>query len=486
MVAILAGIAVAILPLSLSIVLGATLLAPLVMAVAWLLPNLRSIPSRWLLLGLLAALFAYFVWPRYAFIPIKALPIKHPQKILYLSLICFWLFCVFKSNELRERLVSRLTGHPWITASFATLVLTRWTSVAASEVWYYSSTRAFDDTLSVFLLYPLTLTIIGNRRAATVMAATLVAAGVLNALIAIPESYVKHSLFERFITLDLVDPGMAEQIISAKVRGGAYRAQASFDHPLLFVEFLVVTLPIAAFWALGGGRFRWASIFAVAAMCVGLVLVHSRSSLVGLLVLSVMTATLGLTRIARNARESPWPLVWAVFATPLILIASIGGIMVAGELLAGAGRDEYRSTLARQEMLRQGLPLIEAEWLLGYGPGLAGYVLGFRNTFDVVTLDNYYLAATLDSGVFFTMAFLIFGLSGAVRSGLLAVTNSDRAVWTTSGGLCAGIFGFFVMKGVLGTPLNNGLLMVLVALVVVVSDTSDSGGRRFGERAIEG
>lgn len=466
--AVLLGLALAGLPLSFGLGVSGLFIGFVVVLIVWLLPPFRNVPDRLLLWGLLSSLFLYFVWPRNAFIPIAALPIKHPQKLLYLSFFGIWLISCFKSSELRARIRENLRGHRLIVVLFWILVALRLGSVAVSKEVGYSFLRVTDEMLVQFALFPIVLSVVHTPRDVRLLVTTLVAAACCNAALALPEAALKRNLFERVITLDTLDPVTARQIIVAKFRGGSYRAQASFDHPLLFAEFLAMSLPFAAMSILRPGWRRSLWVIATLAICAGLVLARSRSAFGAALVVAAALAMLIVFRNMTSAQRSPWPLVFTIFVIPLLAVAGVAVVELLGGLVSGSGHEEYSSSASRIQMLGIGLPLVAEKPLMGHGAALGAYTLGFANTMNVLTLDNYFLSIALDSGVIYLAAYLLFGAAGmmiAARTGRSPL--NDVAEYSIA--ICASLGGFYAMKAVLGTPLNNGLLFVMVALALVLN-----------------
>lgn len=462
------GLAVAWLPLSFTLVLSTLLLLSLSGAVLLALPNAKSVPYKYLIWTLGLCLFLYFVWPKNVFIPIAALPVKHPQKILYLVFLMVWVAFLVKSVEMRRQFTISFAQNRTIVWLWIALIAWRFLTIFTSGEPVYSLFRFFDDFLTYFIVLPIVMTVVRSDADVRLMMNWLLAAAIVTSLFAMPEVLIKRNLFASISTLDLVDPVQAQQIISAKFRAGVYRAQSSFDHPLTFSEFLVTVMPWAIASLLVLRKRRWMMVSVIALIGLALMLTNSRSSIAASMIVTALLLFIAVMRNAQSGRRNPWPMIGATFLLPLAIFVTVLFSGSMQEILKGRTNVEYGSTQARVQMLDLGLPLVSEEPLLGYGPGLGARTLGFANTFDIITLDNYYLAAALESGIPYVVLLVALALVAFVKC-LRTVGDEDpRRAWLYAS-IAAGLVGFCAVKAVLGTPLNFPIFYLLVGLACVAS-----------------
>ncbi len=473
LVAVLVGLSVSVLPVQLSILFSGTIvmgLALLVMAVA---PPMTTVPARALAWGLVIVIAFYFIWPRNVFLPLRGLPVKHPQRLLYLMFLAYAFYVLVKCAPARAQLARGLKAVPWLSALWLVFVIWQLISLVLAKHALGLFGGWLVDTLVATLLYPLALLCLNSVRDCYRLFGGLLVAAVVNCLFAIPETLLHRNLFDRFVTLDGMDPEAVKQFLAAKLRGGQFRAQGAFDHPLLLAEFLAVNLPFALVLLLQRGR-RLLGAGAVSLLLMGLYLSHSRTALVaGVVAVSAMVLAL-IIRGARQGRRNPWPLVGALFAIPV----AVAGFVFASGLLqrvaAGTTATEASSTEARWAMLRGGWRLIQQEPVFGHGPGTAGYVLNFQNSAGVMTLDNYLLALGLDFGLPGLFLYLAVLAVTAWRALSIAVDATDNNRHFLAWALFGAVLAFAPIKMVLGTGLNNLLLYAWMAVVaaLVVSDST--------------
>lgn len=457
---LLLGGAIPLLPLPFTVVGGAMLMVPFFVVVVWQLPRLKNDPARALKWMLLTSLFLYCIWPRNVFIPIPALPVKHPQKMLYFLTLGFAFYAFIKSEAIRERLRQVWVQHRGSMSLFLTLMVWSALTTMVSDAPIHSAFVWLHEMLYVWAFLPVLLIVLREPEDFLHVVGVLLAAAVVNVGYAVPEVIWHRNIFESVTTLSDIDPAMARQLYAAKARGGAHRAQAAFDHPLLFAEFLAVLLPLALAGLAHARTRRWA-LLALPCIALGLLLSVSRvaavASAVGVFVLMVFV----LLRNAVSATRSAWPLVGTLITLPVVLAAlplMFGGV---DALLQGRDQTEYQSTLARQQMLTDGLSLLGDSWVMGYGPGMGALTLNFQSGDGVLTLDNYLLMLALDSGSVALLLYLAVILSLALRLGAQALDNRQSGLMSAAmlGALCA----FLAVKTVLGTNLNGYLLPLLFA-----------------------
>lgn len=414
-------------------------------------------------------LFAlYFLWPQGAFIASLKLPVKHPQKIAFLLFFLVWFFAVFKVASIRQRLLERAAMAKPLIAAVAAVITLSLLSCSTSIAPLFSLYRWAQETVWVVSIFFIALSLPRTLTQVHAALAALSCAALLNAAFALPETLRRKNLFERFNNLEAIDPVTAQAILEAKFRGGGYRAQATFDHPLLFAEFMLVVAPLACVVFVMAFR-RWKPVLVLAPLYLfGVLSTRSRVTLVvaGITLLFALIAW--LVRLLRQSQRNLVPLIQTVFALPALLAMLAAAAFLGSELVAGRNTDEFLSSLARLEMLRESWPLIQAEPWLGYGHGAGGFVLGFADSSGMMTLDNYFLAVVLDNGMP-TLIALLAALLLSFRKALGMVTASDAQVRRLGLAFAASLLTVILIKLVLGTGLNNGLMYLLMALPYVVS-----------------
>ncbi|MDF1690463.1 MAG: O-antigen ligase family protein [Cycloclasticus sp.] len=187
----------------------------------------------------------------------------------------------------------------------------------------------------------------------------------------------------------------------SRVRDGFYRAQSTFEHPLLLAEFSAIGVCFSLASILWNTKTKALSIFYTIVLILSVMaaaLTGSRSALI--------TIVVGAGVIIMLKLFSPKELVngGQQFVRKLLFIAMlIGAVGVSIPLVQviseGKTNSERTSTDGRVFMLNQGLENIEKRPIFGFGPGSAGELAGIKTGSGVTTLDNYFLAIAIESGI---------------------------------------------------------------------------------------
>ncbi|MFT3802105.1 MAG: O-antigen ligase family protein [Burkholderiaceae bacterium] len=475
--AVVLGLAIVLLPMPLKLALAAVVLGSGALLVTRRLPALADPPRRRLLWMFIVVYTLYFAWPRAAFLPILALPIKHPQKLLYYGFVLLWCVVMIRSDELRRRLADALSRHRGLSATIAFMLCWRIAAAVAATHPFYSLPRVIDEIVSLYLAFVIVVSLVDDERDARRLIAALIAVALFNVSTAIPEVAWRRNVFEPFITLNLLDPGMAQQIVGEKLRAGAVRAQAAFSHPLLFAEFLAVLIPFQlAAWITS--RRRWRHALLGLGMVLGIVLARTRT---GMLVAALGVVGMSVLVALLNRRRADGSAALVALGLPTLAVCAILFAMLAAPLIVGRSLEEMGSSYARVRMLYASLPMIARHPLLGHGPALGAYELDFRSAPEGVrTLDSHLLLAALDAGIPYLAAFVavIAGTAWTLIRHARATRPPSASIVFACAAVCA-TMGFLAFKLILGTDQNNSLMFVLAGLAVALDRSSrESGGVR--------
>jgi O-antigen ligase len=248
-------------------------------------------------------------------------------------------------------------------------------------------------------------------------------------------------------------PGLIENgvLISVGEREGFLRPAGTARHPIEFAVVLTMILPIALHYAaVDRHRSALARWWPVGALALALPISVSRSAIVGLCVgLAVLLPT--------------WPRAWR--RVTYALSAVLGGVMFV--LLPGflgalvglfTGISSDSSALSRTDSYGLALSYVERSPL--FGRGLGTFLPRYR------ILDNAYLGALIELGVFGVSALLALFVVGAVtvrRLRRTAPTDGVSIGPAVAASIAAGATSFALFDA-LSFPMAAGLLFLMVGL----------------------
>lgn len=479
--ALLMGMALPLLPIRFSIVAFGLVVLILAVVCVLLLPDKRRVPYRLIYAVFGIAVLMSFLWPNFAYVPIPALPTKNPERLVWATAIAYWLYTLSTNRELRERLARRISqpGIAWLVFG---LMAWRALSVPFSEYSIYGVylvVREYFEYLPA-LLFPLTwLRDLDDVRR---LARWLLYAVAATCVLALAEYVRGENLFIAFVPYDPTNEGFLRAVVESKLRGGQYRVQGSFDHPLLLAQFLGIALPLLLWlgWTDPSWRIRLLTLGTLLLLPAVMWFTRTRMALGLSAFIGALAVTLVVLAAARRPRTDNSNLRAAI---GLVALAAVGTAVLAFmvQLAIGRTQEEASSSMVRLMMLERAVEATASSPLVGEGPGIGGFQAAARGAGGLVTLDSYWLLLLLESGLPALLMLLALLAAGswrvvvAMRNGLDRPTDRARLAF----GLAA--LSFSLSSAVLGTPHNLPLMFMVLAALVALDDpdptpTTTAGG----------
>lgn len=427
----------------------------------------------------IAYIFAFALWPTYAGIKIGSAPLINIQRIGALLLLALFLLQLGMSAFAARRAVSKILSCR--SLSFFIFLYFGWRalSVMSSMDPIYSAFIVSVDLITQLLFFCLTLLLIKDfSDIKTCIKAILIGASVV-ILIGIIESVNEYNAFAEFAPKAALDRDYIASAISEKIRD-TYRVQATFLHPLVLAEYLVLIIPLAVYVAMSK---QFSSIFRVAALLIvvsGIYLLLRTGTRSGVLILGLEIAyALGITAIhdAKSLKTAKSFVRIVFFFCALIA----GAMALYGEgidLIKGRSESESMSSEARLDQLISGSRAVIENPMLGWGPGLAANYASTANvTTGQVSVDNYYLTIVVESGVPALFAFvgLLIMANIKARSGTVVGSNASRKL---ANYLSFSLFGFSIFCLILSIYEIFTIVFVMIAISALLSVHSSGDSQK--------
>lgn len=424
-IAVTFGTAAALLPNGISVRLFLLLFVGMSLIGSWAMRSkFNSVWLQFIFLSLSVEITFSVLWPRYIFFHISGLPSVNPFTLatmgcLYLSLVSLIFSPKFSSLVISS---ARKTGQvpKWI----AMYLLWRLITCFLGETPGLSVTNFLKEMVYVnsFILFGYIFA--SQENGSLILFRILAICGVLVGLAGIYEAFAEQNLFSRFASAgeDGDISGTLANIAAEKIRSGAYRAQSSFDHPIVFSQFVAALIPIAIYGILHEKNHLW-RLVSLAALPIALLSIlksGSRAGIVSVVLAFGLVATIMWLRALVHGRLSK---VVAFVSLPA-LIGGVGlGYLLLQELIAGRGQHEISSSGVRMMMLRNGINALADSPIIGFGQGQAIAKAGIINTNNLATIDNYFLSIALDSGYVGLALFVLVLVVFSYKSLMVAVKN---------------------------------------------------------------
>lgn len=441
----------------------------------WVLPKQRRAPGGLLIFLLLGLLATLHLWPPYVVYRFGGLPAISPIKLAWLALLVMGGYCVLASEDMMQRLKQRCSSHKLLVLLVPALLAWRFLSSALGEQPIPQVLTLVADILSCYVFFFIALAVLRDAGDVHRMLALLVVVAVVQALLASYESVVRHTLFSRFISVSDEDSAVQLDIIRQKFRDGRYRAQGTFEHPMVLAEFMGMMVPLAAaiFLTTRTRWMRWcsAAFVPLAVMVIGAS--GSRSGFAVLMAGALLAGILWLMpRRQLHGGSSRGVLLLATVALllPVFLLVGYVALQEMMALIAGRTASEVSSSMVRVLMMERGIPLIQDQPIFGYGSGLGAVKLGFYDG-TRFNIDNYWLGLTLDAGVVGLLLSGLFWL-GAIFYGLLLYYRYPDRNGTAAGLIAVSLTVLLIGKSVLSINSGFTVAYALVASLLVLAEAS--------------
>lgn len=437
-----------------------------VVILSFILRSNDSFAERLLLYSAVVYLVLSFLWPRYVAFWIPGFPSINLQRIANVVVLFVMFSSLFSVQSFRDRIVRSFKAFPFFWACFLVFEVFRFASVVFSKDFATSFYQFFNELFvhSVFVF--LGVLFGSSERYLRIFVYSVAVCLVFAFLVGAVETINQGNLFARF-----VDPenSYVQWALSNKVRGGEYRAQSTFGHPLTFAEFAAVGLCVSlALLCLRKSSF---STYALAALMVfvgvgSVLLARSRAgyaaAAVSCFFIFIGPLLVGLFKGRLTLRG----LVFWFLSIGFIFIAFVIVAFIVFDHAFGS-RSFDVSNSARITMFSRGGELLLESPIVGYGLGLAAEMIGVRAYSGVsrYTIDSLLLSYAVDSGVFAILAFLgclVAVFLSCFRS-LLAAEGRDWYIWY---GLIVATISFVVFKLILSLSDNNFFMFMIFGIAV--------------------
>lgn len=429
-------------------------------------------------LAIISCLFyigSSIVWPRYVALWIPSLPSINVQRIagIVFVIVIFW--GAVSSRWFRFEVGLSLRSHRFFWVGLILLVVFRTISVFFS-VNVASSIYQLVNEMFVHFIAVLLGVLLGSEwRLSRLFMKTVSVGFVVCFFVAVVELAIGRNVFASF-----VDPAntYVQWAMSEKARGGAYRVQSTFGHPLTFAEFASVgagaSILVASQWK--SKLVRWLGFAGFGLMGVAMVILAGSRAGYGAVavVASILVISPLANAIFRKRLSLAASVAWS-FALIAICTALSFSVMVVYDHAFGS-KAYSASNSARVLMLERGVDKTLDSPIFGYGVGMAADLVGTPSGTGVsnYTVDSLYISYMVDSG-FFAVA-ILFAISSLVVINVFRMAlfgrPEDWLFWFVVG---SAVVSMLIFKSVLSLPDNNYLLFSLMGLAVsrMSADTSE-------------
>ena len=424
-IAIAFGAAGALLPNGLSFRLFLLLFVGMSLVGSWALRSKsNTVWLNFIFISLATAISFSVLWPRYIFLHLSGLPSVNPLTLATMGCLYLSLVSLIFSPHFSARVISAVTSTGQVPKWIAMYLLWRLMACFLGETPALSVIGFVKELVYVnsFILFGYIFA--SQKNGGLVLFRILTICGVFVGLAGIYEAFTEHNLFSRFASAgeDGDVSGALANIAAEKVRAGAYRAQSTFDHPIVFAQFVAALIPISLYGILREKSLFW-RLVALASLPIALLSILKSGSRAGIVSVVVAFGLVAVVMWLRALVHGRLTKIVAFVSLPA-LMGGVGlGYLLLQELAAGRGQHEVSSSGVRMLMLRNGINALADSPIFGFGQGQAIAKAGVLNANNLATIDNYFLSIALDSGYVGLALFVLVLVVFSFKSLMVAVKN---------------------------------------------------------------
>lgn len=425
-----------------------------------------TVDQRLLRVWLAAVVVAATLWPSYMAIRVGGLPSIDLRKIVFgLSVLVFFYQCIARpilSRSWREL----APGAKWMCWAVAIYGLLRFVSAFLSPAPVASFLAVAWEWVYYYIPFFFVLFLMRDEESRHLFVRFVCLLSLAVLAFAIYERISGANPLLRFapVSNDLGELGTA--LTMSRLRDGVFRAQATFEHPLMLAEFAAIVAAFS-FGKVLNGRSAWERLYGFVvflASSAAAMLSGSRIAFVSLAAVVVAVSLATMVR-ARGPRK-----ITTAIATRLFVLLSIAALAAMAvpllqNLLLGRTATEASSSSARVQMLKDGIPAMLDAPFFGKGFGRATLEAGVFGSGGILTLDNYFLNVGIDAGVPALLIFIsLFMLPAWMAFKRITEEEGPEQPFLIAG--MAALIGLLAVRMILSIPYNLVFVFVIAALVV--------------------
>lgn len=428
------------------------------------------------------SLFVFALWPSYMFFKYGAFPAVDARKLASgLSIAVFAYLWVSRVNAFRS-LCQNSTVH-WRTAIMLILALIAWQLFASitSKSPIASIILVVWDIANYYFFFILGVLVFRGERLEHRFVSVLFTVSSMIFVFAIAEWVVGKNILVAIAPRNEAFAEFNAMLAIERARDGFFRAQGTFEHPLVLAEYsaMVACFCMAAVVFPGTRARRLAGFLTLTLAVLSAWLSGSRSAFIAIGLGLTVVVLLAVFHSKKHVGVAAGSMRKVLFIFSLCGVAALA-VPVGIQLSQGKSISESSSTEGRIYMLRVGVPSVLENPILGLGPGAAGSVASIKTGAGITTLDNHLLAIAIDTG----LIGLLLYLATLICPAWMAINRLTRGAGSSSMFLAGGVgavAAFIVTRSILSIPYNQ-VFAFLIAGMMVSATSRIAGEEVLDER----
>jgi hypothetical protein len=364
------------------------------------------------------------VWPRYVYLHLPGLPSVNALTLMVMACLYVAIASTLASPAFSKAVGNTFAASGVLPKLIGLALVWRLLCCLVGETPVPSTTGFLKELVYInsFILFGYVFATL--KDGGLILFRVLTLCGIFVGLAGIYEAFTEHNLFSRFASVgaDGDVSGTLANIAAEKIRSGAYRAQSTFDHPIVFAQFVAALIPISLYGISREKSLFW-RLVALASLPIALLSILKSGSRAGIVSVVVAFGLVAVVMWLRALVHGRLTKIVAFVSLPALMGGLGLGYLLLQELAAGRGQHEVSSSGVRMLMLRTGINALADSPIFGFGQGQAIVKAGVLNANNLATIDNYFLSIALDSGYVGLALFVLVLVVFSFKSLMVAVKN---------------------------------------------------------------
>ena len=455
----------------------AVLIIPAIVSTILFWPNASEYEGNFIVRLLCSYIVIFSIWPQFSAYKIPGLPAIEPQRILCATLLLTWSILLFTNRTARHLFIERIRIGKFPIACLLALYSTHFLVVLFNKDPLWSFFLAFRELTSIALVFAIPFLAVRNNADTSKLFSCITFGAAIVSIMAIIESLLKHNLFSSWVP---ISTGYAEWATAERVRDGSYRVQATFDSPLLLVDYLVLVWPVALYTASNklSQAMRIIGVTTSVLVPVALLRTGSRAALLVISIETIFILMLWIRKASRNRKAGGFPYFVAI---ALFLSVLFAPLLLSNIKTYAGGRssEEAMSTYARTVMVSRAIDDIGQGNIFGHGFGRSPSVIGIKTGPPgawIYVLDNYFVTIALDSGLLALICYCSYWfwlLKNSLRTALSLSDEPSRIASTVFLSTC----GFIIVKAISSQTQVFPLFYIITGTLIPLLHSLENSNR---------
>lgn len=457
---------------SVSPIVTAILIAPLLLIILWKFPDTHSPPpldrirlifTIWLVLSI--------IWPYYLVINLPGLGSVYPVRLLLIFVIFYTGFYLLKSPTIKSQVICYFSTYRlafFLLFTYLALQFIASFFVGTFEGAPYLFSR---QMFEVFIPLLFVLFLFNSKEKVISLFNMLFYVSVIVVLIGLFEAVFNKGFYSTFVPATMLsEEEFVLEAIEDKVRNG-FRVQSVFGHPLVLAQYLVLTFPLFLYKFMVNKNliFKLTVLILIVFLLFVVLRTESRAALGALFIQGLVFLILVLFFILKEKRVNP--LGWLfLLISPLLIVGAIVIALLSQDLLIGQSPVEMSSAYGRLVMLEKAVNIFmnqPVHFFTGFGSGLAAVTLGYYSPNGNLTIDSFLLTVILESGIFGLLLFVFFFIYHIFLGIKLYLRNDDIQILAIA--IVIGLIGYLVISITSSRPENLRLIYIYALSTLILT-----------------